>query len=192
MTINSKPLTYEFPDFNPRQRLREMILYIAQRSMFDARFGKTKLVKLLYFADFTSFRETGRPITGHQYVKLPNGPFPDHFETLLAEMVAEGDLVIDEVPMSAQLKPRYRFIPQRAANLDLFTGKNIAVVDSVMMEFRRDTGKSIAEASHGLAWKTTRDNQPIPYEASLLSDESPTQEDYDHIRRLVEKYGVQP
>ena len=45
-------------------KLRELMLYITQKSEGDPRFGKTKLLKILVEADFTFYARTGRSITG--------------------------------------------------------------------------------------------------------------------------------
>ena len=54
------------PDDN---KLRELVLYIAVLSEGDPAFGKVKLNKLLFFADFTAYLSFGKPITGHEYQK---------------------------------------------------------------------------------------------------------------------------
>ena len=39
----SEEFTYEFPEMSPRERLRELILYIAEKLKDDPKFGRTKL-----------------------------------------------------------------------------------------------------------------------------------------------------
>jgi hypothetical protein len=63
MTTDQPP-TYSVPMPNAEDRLRELVLYISERCERDVYFGKTKLNKVLVFADFSSFARTGRPITG--------------------------------------------------------------------------------------------------------------------------------
>ena len=41
----SEKFTYEFPEMSPRERLRELILYIAEKLKDDPNFGRTKLAK---------------------------------------------------------------------------------------------------------------------------------------------------
>ena len=77
------------------ERLRELILYIADRSQTDPRFGATKLNKLVFFADFQSYAERGKPITGCQYMRLPNGPVPRHLIPIRDRLVEEGELSHD-------------------------------------------------------------------------------------------------
>ena len=69
-------ITYEFPEMRPDERLRELILYIALKCESDARFNATRLNKILFYADFVSFANTGKPVTGAAYKAIDRGPVP--------------------------------------------------------------------------------------------------------------------
>ena len=55
------------------KKLKELVLYIAQKSEDDPSFGATKLNKILFAADFYFFGQTGRSITGASYVHRGKG-----------------------------------------------------------------------------------------------------------------------
>jgi hypothetical protein len=78
MSPNQREPTFSFPPdiVDGEARLRELILYIAARCERDPRFGATKLNKILLFADFLAYFRRRRPITGVEYMRLPNGPAP--------------------------------------------------------------------------------------------------------------------
>ena len=57
-------------------KLRELVLLIATLSEGDEPFGKIKLNKVAFFSDFLAYLIFGRSITGHQYMRLPEGPAP--------------------------------------------------------------------------------------------------------------------
>src|SRR5207302_260927 len=76
------------------RKLRELILHIAKESMGDTRFGKTKLNKLLFYADFLAYQKTGQSITGEEYVKQPFGPVPARAEQCLRALESGGALAI--------------------------------------------------------------------------------------------------
>src|SRR5690606_1636943 len=78
-------------DFD-RRRFKELILYVADRSRDDRRFGATKLNKILYFADFKAFLILGASITGSTYVRLDRGPVPQEILPILREMEDAGDI----------------------------------------------------------------------------------------------------
>ena len=48
-------------------KLGELIVYIVENSLGDPYFGKTKLNKILFAADFEAYRQRGRSITGADY-----------------------------------------------------------------------------------------------------------------------------
>jgi len=193
MSTSTGKLTYAIEEMNPSQRLRELILHIASASSKDAKFGKTKLVKLLYLIDFSAFRDTGQPITGYPYVKLPNGPFPDHLDVLLDDMRQQGDIDIEDDPFAGYLHSQFRVVAKRPAKLGpFFTPEDIAFVDAFILAYRDYSGSDLAKMTHGIAWKIPDIGEGIPYEASLQTDEEITQEDIDHVERLIAEYGLEP
>lgn len=72
------------------QRFRELIVYIASKSIDDPSFGATKLNKILYYSDFKAFERFGVPLTGAPYFRLKNGPAPRIMIPVRDELVAEG------------------------------------------------------------------------------------------------------
>jgi hypothetical protein len=191
MDFSEEKLTYEYKDRDTKALLRELILYIATASQLDPRFGKTKLVKLLYLADFGSFREYGEPITGHPYVAMPNGPFPDDLYALLDDMEAQGEIIKQMVPIPGY-NAQERIIPRREVNPEVFNPhwESIAFVDGLIHANWNKTGSEMAKGTHGIAWKVTEQNQPIPYESSIIKDDNElTQEDIEILEEIAEKYG---
>src|SRR5690606_25051292 len=74
-----------------RQKLIQACVYFATNTQGC---GKVKLFKLLYLLDFAHFRETGRSVTGLDYLAWRLGPVPielaqewDELEPDLAEAV---------------------------------------------------------------------------------------------------------
>ena len=57
-----------------KEKLINSIIYFLQNT---ENCKKTKLVKLLYFLDFTHFKDTGRSVTGLSYKAFPLGPYPE-------------------------------------------------------------------------------------------------------------------
>jgi hypothetical protein len=67
------------------EKLAAMTAYIAHRGR---NIYKTKLNKLLFYADFVHYRLHGTSISGARYVHLPYGPVPDRYEGMLAKLAA--------------------------------------------------------------------------------------------------------
>jgi hypothetical protein len=179
--------TYKFPDMHPNQRLQELIVHIADSCLGDSTFGKVKLAKTLYFADFTSFRLYGKPVTGVTYIKLPRGPVPEDFSAQLETMEANGDIFLRVEPYYTY--EQHRVIPKREADLTLFSGRDIGLVDKIIHDIAGKSAQYVSELSHSLAWRVVEMNEPIPYEAALLSDEEVTEEDIESAEALFTEDG---
>ncbi len=61
---NGNDLTFGSDGTRSTEKLRELVLYIADKCEEDRTFGAVKLNKILFYADFISFAEYGEPITG--------------------------------------------------------------------------------------------------------------------------------
>lgn len=88
----ARELTYSFPNMPSEEKLRELVLYIADRCSKDRHFGRVKLNKVLWFADASSYAFTGKPVTGATYIRLNNGPVPKPMKKLRSKMLADGDI----------------------------------------------------------------------------------------------------
>ena len=170
--------TFSFPDMDPDRRLAELILYIAEKCERDPNFGATKLNKILAFADFSAYFETGRPITGAEYMRLPQGPVPRRLRPVRAELEARHEIAMRVVSVGKY--QQQRVVPLRSPDLSIFTAAEIAAVDKIVDAFWNHTATQVSEFSHGIAWKVAENKAPIPYEAVFLSDEPLT--DYDRVR----------
>ena len=180
-------LTFGSSDQESRERVRQLILFIAERCQADPNFGMTKLVKVLYRADFESFAKYGESITGTQYKKFPYGPVSRAAFDIRDEMKERGEIAIAKEGYSPYL--RDRVIPFQEADLEGFSGRDIALVDGVIQMFHGLTATDVSDFSHDNAWKATADYDMIPYEAALLSDHPPTEDDIARAHELSDKYG---
>ena len=170
--------TFSFPDMDPDRRLAELILYIAEKCKGDPKFGATKLNKILAFADFSAYFESGRPITGAEYMRLPQGPAPRRMRPVRDGLEARHEIAIRAVSVGKH--QQQRVVPLRSADLSIFTAAEIAAVDKIVDALWNHTATQVSEFSHGIAWKVAQNQASIPYEAVFLSDEALT--DHDRVR----------
>ena len=178
MTTNEGSPTFSFPELDPDRRLAEMILYIADKCERDPTFGATKLNKILAFADFSVYFRTGKPITGADYMRLPQGPAPRRLRPVRDKMAANHEVALRVI--STGKYEQQRVVPLRQPDLSIFTAAEIAEVDKIIDVFWHQTAKTASEFSHGIAWRVAQNKASIPYEAVFLSDEELT--DYDRVR----------
>jgi hypothetical protein len=163
------------PSVFNEEKLCELILYIADRSAGDKRFGKTKLLKLLAYSDFEAYQRLGRPITGAHYRKLPHGPAPRE-APLALEILEERD-EIEEAPVTFFGRAQRRYRARRPARPELFTRDELAIVDEILERFKHYSGSDIAHASHKdfIGWQMAGELEEIPYRTALIAiDEQPS------------------
>lgn len=150
-------------------KLRELILYFARRSEGDETFGKTKLNKLLFYADFDAYVSLGQSITCQDYVKQPRGPVPSRVNSMLTEMEQAGELFMVERQYFGRIQMRP--YARREPDLNLFTGPEIALADQVLTRFWGCSASDVSEFSHDfIGWKVFEMGETIPYETALVDD----------------------
>ena len=96
-----------------------MILFFST----DSNTWKTKLNKLLFYADFAFYKLYGRSISGAMYCAIDMGPVPDNFSTIFEKLVKEETLNVDYKTFSNGGVGE-RYTPRKSFNESLFSQKN--------------------------------------------------------------------
>ena len=169
LALNRPPkLTYKVDLPGGQSRLREAILYICVKCESAEFFGLTKLNKMLWFADFASFAERAQPVTGRQYQRLEHGPAPVEMLPVLLDMEKRGEIEIEtaRVMQFDERRPRALASPL----LRNFSRSDIEYFDRAIERFWELPAKAVSDLSHGIAWKTRENGDPMPYETSYFLD----------------------
>jgi len=152
-------------------KLKELMLFIADRCENDAFFGSIKLNKVLFWSDMLFYAQHGRTITGAEYQRLQFGPAPRRVLPVLREL--------DDSRRGAMRERRTtkgtqkRLVALDDADLSLFSGEEIAHVDSILRALARQTAGQLSNRTHDDAtWKFARDGETINPNAIFISDES--------------------
>lgn len=108
---------------------------------------KTKLNKLLFYADFKYFKEHSTSITGLRYAKLDHGPVPDNYEHFFAFLQHE------EKTLKVEEEPIYNYIGEVLSaeigpNLSCFTKDELKTLEAVKKYFKDFNAKEIRDYSH--------------------------------------------
>jgi len=142
-------------------KVREMIAYFAELPDMYA----TKLAKLMFYADFLHYREHTTSITGLAYAHAPQGPIPDRYERIRADVVENGTVEVQERcgrDWSGEV-----LVAQRRADSGVFSATELAVLRAVRERLAAKTSKRLSEMSHAeTAWTATEMGQRIPYETA--------------------------
>ena len=182
----SRDPTVTVPLPGGQSRARHAILYVAKRCEAAKFFGAIKLNKILWKADFDSFEERGIPVTGREYRRQKFGP-------TLREMVPiQNDMLRDGVIRTERRDFGDNVIEQRTValeepDLSLFDQIDISYLDRAIAHYWEKTGTESSDESHGVAWKTRANGDPMPYEASFLSDKVPPASQMDRLKALVRR-----
>jgi hypothetical protein len=164
-----RKLTWKVQLPGGQRRLREAVLYVSRQCETAQYFGLVKLNKIIWRADFDGFVQRGQPVTGRQYQRLPQGPAPVEMFPVLNELQAEGLLRIQRESIGEYEQQRLIALAQPV--LTLFSAGDLQCLDRAIALYWDKTGKETSDRSHGVAWRTRADGEPIPYETAYLSDE---------------------
>ena len=118
----------------------------------------------------------GLPITGYEYIRLPEGPAPKNLASVTRKMKAHGDFAIQDRMYYGYIQKRP--IALRQADISLFDAKEIDLVDRIVQTFWEKTASEISDKSHGfIGWAAADNMGSIPYNIALLGTRPPTAEE---------------
>jgi hypothetical protein len=172
------------------EKLGELILYVSHKSAVDPKFGAVKLNKILYLSDFLAFGNWGQPITGVPYQHLKEGPAPKRLVPVRDDLVKAGALALQRVSLKSGHVQK-RTVNLRDPKLEIFTGKEIALVDEVIEALWDLDADEASEFSHRfVGWKMTKLNDPIPYGSIFISDEPLSEAETLRGQQIAKELGL--
>lgn len=161
-------VTYKVDLPGGQRRLKEAILHIAQKGEPMEYFGRVKLNKIIWRADFLSFFQRRQPVTGRTYQKLKQGPALIEITPVMHDLLRDGFL-IEETRLHGR-RQEHRPVAKADPVLKLFSPEDLEFLDESLRHYWTMTGTETSDESHGIAWKTHQIGDAIPYEASYFED----------------------
>lgn len=151
-----------FREFNLEKFINTVLFFAQEVPML----WKTKLNKLLFYADFKCFNEFTFSLTGLKYIKLDYGPVPNDYEGLLWSLESAGILVLKPDSIGdyygTLIKPILEY------DSDVFSEEEYAILNEVKNKYGNDSSTLISEKSHQeKAWKEKPFYEVISYEHAL-------------------------
>jgi uncharacterized phage-associated protein len=125
-----------------REKLINSMVYFAKNTEFC---GKTKLMKLLYFLDFTHFKQTGKSVTGLDYFAWERGPVPKElFEEISDNMKPDMKSAIKIIPTEGfqQIRAKKKF------NDRYFSKKELELLENISFMFKDAQADNMVESTH--------------------------------------------
>lgn len=170
-------------------KFAEMLLYVADKLSDDPAGGATKMNKALHFSELVHMRLKGRPITGAEYQKLPQGPAPRRLVPVRQRLVDEGAAIMQ--PSTYFGKVQHRLIPLRAADTSVFDADEIAAIDEVVTELKGRSASEVSEMSHReMGWWLAEEGETIEWEMAYLKPAVVSPDVREHARRLAGQRGL--
>ena len=174
-----------------RQRFKELILFIADQSKDDPRFGISKLNKILYFADFKAFGILGQSITGATYERRDFGPVPREMLAALHEMEDAGDINRTERHyLNQRQKVVQALRPSRAD--ELLDGREREIVSIILDELRTRAEDQVRVLSSlNDMWQLANVGEEIPHEWAYISTRKPSPTELKIAREQYAEFVAQ-
>jgi hypothetical protein len=154
-----------------QSRFENLLLYFAERSHDDEGYGKVKLNKLLFRADFEAYRLLGTSITGEEYKRQDLGPVAAHLPSALKRLEENGVLRVQALDAG----PYQRLVPLieegHEANTSAFSEAELTIIERALEELQGQGAKQVSEWSHevSIGWRVKKTGDVIPYSSAPLS-----------------------
>ena len=148
-----------------QDKMAAMVSYFAAKA---SSLYKTKLNKLLFYADFVNYYLHGHSISGSRYVHLPYGPVPDGYEDTLEALQHYGVVDISE-QNSAEL-----ISSGESSAATFLTSEETKTPDWIVNSFGSMSAGQLTELSHReKAYRHTRAGEEIAYEYAKFFEKLP-------------------
>lgn len=147
---------YRNPNF---EKITEMVVYFSDKlSPF-----KTKMNKLLFYADFLMFKQSCFSISGMRYKAIEMGPVPINFQSIFEYLANkdEIDIYTTEFPQG-YIGEQFKAKNDRPFRVELFSENELNVLEKVANVFKPTSTNQIIEISHlEEAWKKNEKNKSV-------------------------------
>jgi transcriptional regulator with XRE-family HTH domain len=150
-------------------KFKNVLLYILERCAGKPNVGETVLYKLLYFADFNYYELYEEQLTGAKYRKLPYGPVPQKLDSIIKQMIDDGQL--QRVKTAYQGYPQTRYLPLIKANLTQLLASEKEVVDRVIEQMSDWSATAISNYAHkDIPLIASKEGEEINYELAFYRE----------------------
>jgi transcriptional regulator with XRE-family HTH domain len=150
-------------------KFKNVLLYILEHCAGKPNVGETVLYKLLYFSDFNYYELYEAHLTGAKYRKLPYGPVPQKLDTIISQMIDNGQL--QRVKTEYHGYPQTRYLPLKKADLTELRASEKEVIDRVIEQMSDWSATAISNYSHkDMPWLASKEGEEINYELAFYRD----------------------
>lgn len=139
---------YRNPNF---EKFTEMVVFFSEQTEPF----KTKMNKLLFYADFLMFKQSCFSISGVRYKAIDMGPIPNNFQSIFEYLANQDDIDIFNIEFSnGYFGEQFKAKTDRPFKADIFKKEELDVLQKVATTFKNTSTNDIIEFSHlEEAWK---------------------------------------
>lgn len=150
-------------------KFKNILLYILSQCAGKPNVGETVLYKLLYFSDFNYYELYEEHLTGATYRKLPYGPVPQKIDSVVNQMLDEGQL--QRVKTDYHGYPQTRYLPLVKTDLTQLKASEKEAIDRVIEQMSDWSATAISNYSHkDMPWVATKEGEVVNYELAFYRD----------------------
>ncbi|OAQ41964.1 hypothetical protein A5893_02265 [Pedobacter psychrophilus] len=131
---------YKLPELN---KISNLIAFFCENT---TNLYKTKLNKLLFYADFLNFKNTGYSITGMSYKAIPYGPVPSEYERLYIRLSDDQQISIQPKYFNDFCAEEFKALSNFKENV--FSKEEIEVIWKVVNSLGKLGTKKVVDISH--------------------------------------------
>lgn len=145
---------------NPNlEKFTEMIVFFSER----VKPFKTKMNKLLFYADFLMFKQTCFSISGVRYHAIDRGPVPHNYQSLFEYLANNNEFDINYINFPNGISgEQFTARAERPFNSSLFNEQELTILETVCTTFKTTSTNDISEISHlEEAWKDNIQNKGV-------------------------------
>lgn len=147
---------YRNPSF---EKFTEMVVYFSEQ----IKPYKTKMNKLLFYADFLMFKQSCFSISGVRYHAIDMGPVPYNFQSIFEYLANEDKVDIHYIEFpNGGIGEQFIARTDRPFNSTLFSEIELEVLQKIVTTFKTTTTNDIIELSHlEKAWKENEQTKNV-------------------------------
>jgi hypothetical protein len=147
---------YRLPDLC---KFTEMIIFFAEK----LKPFKTKLNKLLFYADFVQYENSGFSMSGMKYRAIPMGPVPDKYDSIYDHLARNDDFdIVSKVFHDGGVGEKFNPNAKHEFRPDLFSDAELTVLEEVAKKFKNTSTTEIIDISHKeKGWLVNKDSKGI-------------------------------
>jgi uncharacterized phage-associated protein len=158
--------TYPDADDLDDEKFENVVLYVLEACPSA---GLTKLLKMIWKADWSHYQDHLSPITNAKYVALQRGPVVDGYVGIFDRLERRGIIMHEGDKGTGKPKSKLNYVPIESPDLSVFTESELQTLSVVVREYGNHSGVDLSDMSHeengvwSWAWDPNSPGNPIPY-----------------------------